>query len=98
MLYDTRTKAWEALHVPSVVAAELVQRDSTRVFCWGYRPTLVWPGSIAGSAQPRLRREGGVVAAMNAVLERDWRLGGSGLWARCASWTCAALHHAAATR
>ncbi|CAN6249955.1 unnamed protein product [Urochloa humidicola] len=77
ILYDTRTKqASEPLHVPGVFKEPGQQGSTTtRVFCWGYQPTLVSPGSISGGATPRQRGGGGVVAALNPVLERDVKSG-----------------------
>ncbi|CAO2043526.1 unnamed protein product [Urochloa humidicola] len=81
MLYDTRVgnnKACETLRVPRAVAESTEEeREGRHVFCWGYRPTIVTPGSIlsGGGMRPLLRRGGGVAAALNPVLERDVRAG-----------------------
>ncbi|CAL5069704.1 unnamed protein product [Urochloa decumbens] len=79
ILYDTRVNnkaSAEPLHVPRAVAEPEEREASRHVFCWGYRPTLVSPGSIlGGGARPILRRGGGVATALNPVLERDVRAG-----------------------
>ncbi|CAN6236092.1 unnamed protein product [Urochloa humidicola] len=69
---DNKALACETLHVPRAVAEPEEQEGRRYVFCWGYRPTLVSPGSIlGGGARPLLQRGGGVAAALNPVLERD---------------------------
>jgi len=50
------------------------KRGSRHVFCWGYQPTLVSPGSIVGGAPP-VQHGGGVVAILNPVLELDVNTG-----------------------
>ncbi|CAN6236093.1 unnamed protein product [Urochloa humidicola] len=51
-MHDTRNdEAFKRLPIPRAVA-EQGGSGSGRVMCWGYRPTLVSPGSIAG-APPR---------------------------------------------
>ena len=69
-MYDTRNgEEFSRLPVPRPVAE---QGGAGRVvLCWGYRPTLVSPGSIAGGAPPRRRCAGGVPAASDPQLERD---------------------------
>ncbi|CAN6249954.1 unnamed protein product [Urochloa humidicola] len=75
-VYDTRNdQGFKRLPIPRPVA------EAERVLmCWGYRPTLVSPGSIIGAPRAaRLRRPWAQFSS------GTWRPGGSGRWRRCAS-------------
>ena len=93
ILYDTRID--KAFQPRSILYGT---KEPRHVFCWGYRPTLVTPRSVAGG-EPPPHHGGGVVAALNPVLERDVNAGRKrtletvrGLHGHAAS------HHAAAAR
>lgn len=80
-LFDTRDEGTcPKLLVPRPVAPEGGCGSSELVMCWGYKPTLVSPGSIVGDAPPRQRSGGGgmVAAALKPMLERDVSAGREG--------------------
>ena len=69
-MYDTRNdEEFSRLAMPRAVA-EQGGAAGRVLLCWGYKPTLVSPGSIVG-APPRRRCAGGVLAASDPQLERD---------------------------
>ncbi|CAL5069705.1 unnamed protein product [Urochloa decumbens] len=69
-MYDTRNdEAYRRLNFPRMVAKQ--GGGSGRVMCWGYRPTLVSPGSIVGAPPLGRRGAGGALAALDPMLERD---------------------------
>ncbi|KAL6651299.1 hypothetical protein ACP70R_010224 [Stipagrostis hirtigluma subsp. patula] len=73
-LYDTRTHTLsEQLHVPCAATGQ-GRPMARRVFCWGYQPTALSPGSIVGAPPPR-KRGGGLLAALRPVIEQDVRTG-----------------------
>ncbi|KAG2568387.1 hypothetical protein PVAP13_7NG023900 [Panicum virgatum] len=69
ILYDTRID--KAFQPRSILYGT---KEPRHVFCWGYRPTLVTPRSVAGG-EPPPHHGAGVVAALNPVIERDVNAG-----------------------
>uniref|UniRef100_J3M0X0 F-box associated domain-containing protein n=1 Tax=Oryza brachyantha TaxID=4533 RepID=J3M0X0_ORYBR len=83
-LYDITAERMTKARVPSDVSPE----KSAYAVCWGYRPTLVSPGSIAGelvaddvdeeeegTRRRRDRTASDILAAVRPVRERDVRRG-----------------------
>ncbi|RLN38908.1 hypothetical protein C2845_PM01G22020 [Panicum miliaceum] len=75
-LYCTETKKLRELNLPRSLTPEW---PSDYALCWGYKPTLVSPGSIVGELnqeeERRRHRTADIMAALKPVNERDRRKG-----------------------
>ncbi|OEL32928.1 hypothetical protein BAE44_0006054 [Dichanthelium oligosanthes] len=76
LLYCTETKNMTEVNLPFSVAPE---ESEDYTLCWGYKPTLVSPGSIVGELNQdegrRRDRTANIMAALKPVNERDMRKG-----------------------
>jgi F-box interacting protein len=75
-LYDITDERMTKTEMPIDVKPE----EAAYTLCWGYKPTLVSPGSIVGDEEEGRRRRGrdrtaDIVAAVRPVRERDVRRG-----------------------
>nr|CAB3492724.1 unnamed protein product [Digitaria exilis] len=74
-LYCTATKKLIEVDLP----ASLTPASSDYAFCWGYKPTLVSPGSVVGELKQdeerRRERAADIMAALKPINVRDRRVG-----------------------